>query len=64
MIREVIKWQNGIVMVFNGSGVQIPIYQGRYEDVKESILRDAPRQAKFFHGDWAKGRKEVDRDRW
>lgn len=63
MIKEVIKWQNGGVMVFNHVGQQIPIYQGKYEEVKEKILRDAPPQAKFFYGDWPE-RVEVAREEW
>lgn len=64
MIKEVIKWQNGMVMVFNGVGQQVPVYQGRYEEVKEKILRDAPPQAKFFHGNWPQPRVEVARKKW
>lgn len=65
MIMEVIKQQDGSVMVFDGKKYQIPVYQGRYEGVKAKILRDAPPQAKFFHSDGAQGsRIEVPRRKW
>jgi len=40
MIKTVIKFQN-MVMAFDAEGEQVPKYQGRYKDVKGSILRDA-----------------------
>ncbi len=52
MIQEVIKFSNGIVIVFDEKGEQLPQYQGRYEDVRVKILARAPRSAKFFHGEW------------
>ena len=36
-----------MVMVFDADGEQIPEYQGQFEDVKTSILRDAPQEAIF-----------------
>ena len=47
MIKTVFRCQNGMVMVFDEDGEQIPKYQGMYEEVKESILRDAPPEARF-----------------
>ena len=47
MIKIVIKLQNDMVMVFDADGEQISEYQGQYEDVKASILRDAPPYAVF-----------------
>ena len=41
MIKTAIKFQNNMVMVFDKEGEQISKYQGQYEDVKRSILRDA-----------------------
>jgi len=52
MISEVIKFQNGMVMVFDEKGKQMPDFQGRYEGVRVKILAHAPRGAKFFHGVW------------
>ncbi len=50
MIKTVFRFQNNMVVVFDEKGEQIPEYQGRYEDVKESILKDAPPDAIFAHG--------------
>ena len=36
-------------MVFDEEGEQIPVYQGQYESVKESILKNAPLNAIFRH---------------
>ncbi len=50
MIKTVIRSQNNMVMVFDESGEQIAGYQGQYERVKESILKDASVDAVFAHG--------------
>jgi hypothetical protein len=47
MIKTVIKSADGMVMVFDRKGEQIPQYQGKYEAVKILILRDAPPEARF-----------------
>jgi len=47
MIKTVIKSADGMVMVFDKRGEQIPKYQGRYEEVRESILRDALPETRF-----------------
>ncbi len=47
MIKTVIKSADGMVMVFDKMGEQIPQYQGHYKEVKELILRDAPPEARF-----------------
>jgi hypothetical protein len=49
MIKTVIRIKNDMVMVFDESGEQIPEYQGHYEDVKQSILADAPAGSVFNH---------------
>lgn len=50
MIKTAIRLQNNMVMVFDEEGEQILEYQGQYEQVKRSILRDAPPDAIFAHG--------------
>lgn len=47
MIGTVIVLQNGMVMVFDGEGEQMPEYQGQYEEVRGTILGDAPPEAVF-----------------
>jgi len=49
MIKSVIRCQNNVVLVFDENDEQIPDYQGRYEVVKERILRDAPADTLFGH---------------
>lgn len=49
MIKTIIRLKNDMVMVFDAEGEQIPEYQGQYEEVKRSILRDAPPDAVFTH---------------
>jgi len=46
-IKTVIKSYNGMVIVFDNRGEQIPEYQGQYQEVKERILKDAPTNAVF-----------------
>lgn len=48
MIKTVIKGADGMVMVFDERGEQIPQYQGRYDEVKESILRAALSEARLL----------------
>jgi hypothetical protein len=65
MIKTVIKSQDDMVMVFDGKGEQVPEYQGRYEAVKESILKDAPSDAVFTHGFTAAAElRKVPREAW
>ncbi len=47
MIKTVIKCANGMTLVFDKRGQQIPEYQGQYAEVKEKILQDAPPDAVF-----------------
>ena len=46
-IKTVIKSYNGMVIVFDNRGEQIPEYQGQYQEVKEKILNEAPLNAVF-----------------
>jgi len=58
VIRTVIILQNGMVMVFDGEGEQMPEYQGQYERMREDILSDAPPEAVFAC--WFNGNAEPD----
>lgn len=64
MIDYVIRFENGMVMVFNERGEQMPEYQGRYEEVKDKILADAPESAKLSHGVWRVSEEPVPRKEW
>ena len=50
MIKTAVRLQNNTVMVFDRRGKQIPKYQGQYDEVKESILKEAPEDTIFAHG--------------
>ena len=64
MIKTVIRFRN-LVMVFDEESEQIPEYQGTYEIVRESILRDAPPDATFAHGFTDEGKLlKVPREEW
>jgi hypothetical protein len=42
MIQNVYVYENGMVMVFDEKGHQMPAYQGRWEQMKAAIERDKP----------------------
>jgi len=65
VIKSVIRLKNNMVLVFDAEGEQIPEYQGQYQDVKGSILRDAPPGTVFTH--WfnrAEKPEVVSRESW
>ncbi len=65
MIKTVIRCSNNMVMVFDKKGEQIPEYQGRYEEVKGKILRDAPPEAQFCYlPDYGTELKVIPRKEW
>lgn len=64
MIHEVIRFSNDMVMVFDEKGEQLPMYQGRYEEVKAKILAHAPQSAEFYLGDWPRAGHSVARKDW
>lgn len=49
MIQKIIRLKNDTVMVFDEEGEQMPEYQGRYDDVRDRIMADAPAGAVFNH---------------
>jgi hypothetical protein len=65
MIKSVIRCPNDMVVVFDEDDEQIPEYQGRYEEVKERILREASPEAVFGHWfDYETDIKTVSREEW
>ena len=64
MIDEVIKLPNGMVVVFDEEGEQMPEFQGRYQDVRAKILAQAPKGTKFFRGDYPLEKNPVARKDW
>jgi len=65
MIKSVIRCPNDMVIVFDEDDEQIPQYQGRYEELKERILKDAPPEAVFGHWfDYETDIRTVSREEW
>ena len=65
MIKTVIRCPNDMVMVFDKRGEQIPEYQGQYQEVKASILKDAPLNAVFgYLSDSEPELRKVPREEW
>ncbi len=64
MIDNAVKFSNGIVLCFDENGEQMPEYQGRYEEVKDKILADAPQSARFFRAVWMVSSGEIPREEW
>lgn len=64
-IKTVIRCPDDMVMVFDKEGEQIPEYQGQYQEVKESILKDAPLNAVFgYLSDFEPELGKVPREEW
>ena len=64
MINDVIKFSNGIVIVFDEKGEQLHEYQGRYEEVRDKIRADAPQSARFFHSVWKLFGNAIPKEEW
>ena len=65
MIKTVIRCPNNMVMAFDEKGEQIPEYQGQYEEVKESILRDTSLDVVFsYFFDTEPNLRDVSREQW
>jgi hypothetical protein len=64
IISSVMKAENGVVLVFDARGEQIPEYQGLYQTVKPRILKDAPPAAIFYAFDNETELKTVPRNEW
>ncbi len=47
MIKSVIRCPNNMVVVFDDDDEQVPEYQGKYEEVRARVLRDAPADTLF-----------------
>jgi len=65
MIKTVIRCPDNMVIVLDEEGEQIPEYQGQYQAVKESILREAPLKAVFgYLCDYEPELRKVPREEW
>lgn len=50
--REVYRWTNGMVMVFDEQGQQIADLQGPYEEVVAKIVEQAVPTTHFYTAAW------------
>jgi len=64
MIQNVIKFRNGVVIVFDQDGEQIPEYQGHYDQVRDMILKDAPPTASFYQAEFQLHGDSIPREQW
>ena len=65
LIKSIIRLQNGMVLVFDERGEQIPKYQGQYEKAKPHILEDAPQSAVFSYVfDYESELTTLPREKW
>jgi hypothetical protein len=63
-VKRVIRWQNGMVMVFGTDGEQISELQGRYSEVKDRVLAAADDKTEFRYGVWNQSLITISRDTW
>ena len=63
-IKTAIKFDNGMVMVFDGRGRQVPEYQGKYDNVKDLVLMDSTSRTKFLNGTWGSPLTQVKKEDW
>jgi len=63
-INEVIHWDDDTVSAFGPDGQEKPEYHGKYEELKEKILADAPEDAKWYKGQRPFGVNEVKKEDW
>jgi len=64
MIKTVVKFPPGVVIVLDHKGEQIPEYQGSYERVRALILKDAPDSARFYHAVFNLTETPTPREEW
>jgi hypothetical protein len=65
MVKTIIRTDDGMVMVFDERGEQVPEYQGNYDDVREKVLARASGESGFYHWFGASERPQnVPAERW
>jgi hypothetical protein len=64
MIRDVYAFQNGMCMVFDEKGQQMPDYQGPTDEVRDKILADATPETIFHSAVWGGSDRIVSRKQW
>lgn len=64
MIKAAIRFGDNMVMVFDENGQQMTEYQGKYEAVKDEILKDAPGTATFYYSVGGTAFAPIGREEW
>lgn len=64
MIKAAIRFGDNMVMVFDENGEQMTEYQGKYNEVKDEILKDAPGDATFYYSIGGTAFAVVKREEW
>jgi hypothetical protein len=65
MIKSVVRCPNNMVVVFDEDDEQVPEYQGKYQEVRERILREAPPDTLFgLWFDYETEVRTVSREEW
>lgn len=52
VIEAVYRFPNGMVMVFDIEGKQIPRYQGKWSEMRELIEANSPDHVSIKHNKW------------
>lgn len=64
-IKHAIRFQNGMVMVFDQNDAQVGELQGRYEEVRERVLAAATSGTLFIHASFYPTESElVSSEQW
>ncbi len=65
MMKTILRTDDDMVMVFDERGEQMPEYQGKYNDVRGTVLTNASESAEFYHWFGDSERPEsVPAERW
>lgn len=64
MIKTAIRFGDNMVMVFGENGEQMTEYQGKYADVKDNVLKDAPGDATFYYSIGGTAFAPISRGEW
>lgn len=66
MLLQAIRWDNNEVLCFDAEGDKIPELSGRYEFVRERVLRRASVRTLFTRAAWSRHvmPRHVTREEW
>ena len=64
VLKTVCTWDNGLTIVFDAAGQQVPELQGRIDELRDAILAAANEGTEFRVGSYRNGTWEVTPDAW